>query len=165
MKRYFLTACAIALGSLGLAAPRALADESSASYQVPFAGAAVGVCLIDAAVVAPGTLTNLETSRDTLSTLTPGSLTYFCNDDTNVTVGTPVQVDLAAAGETITGTFTSTVSGVTNNGIPLTVSPVADLDILPGTNIVAVSMEAVDDDGTIKAGAYKFEVPATITCL
>lgn len=166
MKRHILTACAIALGSLGLAAPKAFADGNSFTHQVPFAGVAAGVCLIDAVVPVPGTLTN-TVSADTLSTVTPGVVTYFCNDDTRVSVSTPQQVDIALAGEEITGTFNSSISNVTNNGLDLNVAALADVDVdlLPGTNVIAVSMEAIDDDGVVKAGAYAFEVPITITCL
>ena len=166
MKRHILAACAIAIGSLGLAAPKALADGSSATHQVPFAGVAAGVCLIDTVVPVAGTLTNVG-SPDTLSTVTPGFVTYFCNDDTKVSVAAPQQVDIALAGEEVTGTLTSSISSITNNGLDLGLTAIADVevDLLPGTNVIAVNMEAVDDDGVIKAGAYAFEVPITITCL
>ena len=167
MKRYFLAACVIAVGSLGLMAPKASANGTSKTYQVPFTGIAASVCLLDAAVIVPGTLENLET--DKLTTLTPGLVTYICNSPTTASVAEPVQVDIipGVTGETISGTFNASISGVTSAGVDLGVTAIegVDLSIAAGTNVVSVNMEAIDDDGVIQAGAYSFEVPLTITCL
>ena len=166
MKRYFLTAAAIAISSLGLAAPGASAAGESKTYQVPFTGIAASVCVLDAGIVAGGTLTNLDNSAQ-LTTLTPGLVTYLCNDDTTASVGTPVQTDISLAGETITGDLDASIGSVLNNGVDLglTAALGADINVLPGLNVVSVEMVATDNDGTIKAGDYSFEVPLTITCL
>lgn len=165
MKRCFLAACALSIGSLGLIAPRASADGTSKTYQVPFAGVAVSACLLDAAVVVPGTLEN--SSTDKLTTLTPGTVSYFCNAPTTASVSTPVQKDLLLAGETISGTFDSEITKVTRAGLDLNLTAAQDveLSLAAGANIVSVGMTATDDDGVIQAGAYSFDVPLTITCL
>jgi len=166
MKRYLLTACAIAIGSLGLIAPRASAAGGDKTYQVPFTGLAASFCLLDLGVVLPGTL-QISADGASLQTLTPGSVAYTCNSPTRIESGMPVQ-DVSALGagaETIDGTLTSQIEGVTTAGVNLNITKGVSVEIGAGVNLVTVSMQATDDDGSIAAGLYDFDVPLTVTCL
>ena len=117
MKRYLLTASLLALSGLGLLAPRASADTSTKTYQVPMTAIAANFCLLDAGVVVPGTL-KVSGDGDRLETLTPGSVTYVCNEPTEASVNTPTQ---NTAFQDTTGTLNVTTAaarivGVTNVG-------------------------------------------------
>ena len=123
-------------------------------------------CFIDSAGFTPGSITNTSSS-DTLSTVTPSLVTYLCSENTKVSVSSPQQTNIALAGEEVTGTLNSSISDVTNNGVSLGITASTDdeVTIPAGTNVVAVSMEAIDNDGVIRAGNYMFGVSMTITCL
>ena len=136
------------------------------TYQVPFVGTALSFCLLDLGVVLPGTL-QISADGASLQTLTPGSVAYTCNSPTRIESGEPVQ-DVSALGlgaETIDGTFTSQIESVTTAGVDLNITKGISVEIGAGVNLVKVSMEATDNDGSIAAGVYNFDVPVTVTCL
>lgn len=164
MKRYFLTACAIAIGSLGIAAPRASAADKTQEYQVPFAGFAASTCLLADGIVTNGTLT-LATDGTSLETFTNGKVTYICNAETKASIAAPVQQTVVGGGPDTLSKGTSEVSTVVSNGVDVPIVDLANLQIAPGVNVVSVKMTASKaDDSAIAAGLYSFNVPLTITC-
>ena len=166
MKRYFLTACAIAISSLGIVAPRASAVDKSHTYQVPFTGFAISACLLENGIVTPGVLTS-DSEGKSLETLTPGTVTYLCNEATEVSVGASVQKEVIAGGpDELQDSTPPKVSSILSNDSPLTLpSELTGLTIPAGLNVVSVEMTASKEDNSVIAGGvYSFDVPLTITC-
>ena len=125
-----------------------------------FAGPVLGLAPA-AAVVTDGKLALSATDGGTLETLAPGTITYACNTGTTATDRPPEQQAIASAPEEITGTLTSKPESATTG---VSVVNVAELKLLPGLSVLKVSMTATDNDGSVKAGDYKFKVPVDIVC-
>ena len=161
MKRYFLTAFAIAIGSLAIGPTRALAVDplpevtvtDGGTVNVPFATVAAGVLPSCVAVPTPGVLVQSDKTLTSTGGIA-GEIVLTCTVGTTLSAGTPTAVTgQTPAGVNITGatTFSST------NAV------LSETDLAAGINIVDVNMSATTTDDVITAGVYAFTVPVTVT--
>lgn len=158
MKRLFVTASVLALGALGLAAPRAAADET---VQVPFAGAVVQACAI---TVLP-TAGVLELDPSDPRTLTsentiPGTLTVLCNTDFDIDTGEPIETSLL--NQVDADTKSSSIREITTPLGAVTGTTGLGSGLLHTIQVDMTASRTGVDDPNIEAGLYTYNVPVTV---
>ena len=161
MKRYFLTALAIAMGSLAIGSTSALAVDplpevvvpDGGTVTVPFATVAAGILPACVAVPTPGVLVQDEKTLTSTGGVA-GKIALTCTVGTTLNAGTPT----AATGQTPAGID---ITGATT--FSSTNAVLSATDLAAGINIVDVDMSATTTDDVITAGVYAFTVPVTVT--
>ena len=162
MKRYFLTAAAIAIGSSIMGAPSALAQltqpdalpqvtaNDGGTVNVPFATVAAGVLPSCVAVPTPGILVPESAEPDNKKLTSEGGISgtilLTCTVGTTLASGTPEK--------------TAGPSDFPNTN---TASSLDQSTFSAGINTVTVDMEATTSGDVIEAGVYSFNVPVTVT--
>jgi hypothetical protein len=143
-KHYFLATSLFVFGGLIAIAPSA----SAVGVEVPFVGTVISSCI---AVPTPGVLA-LGGDYKTLSSTNTGGVSGLvavtCTTSSTLSAAAPVDGIFVGGTTAFNGTRSSTSSSSS---------------LSAGVNTVNINMTASTTEAAVKAGAYNFTVPVTVT--